>query len=81
MENNPRRDGKEHAKAIALRSGKSLKSSITPVLEDEEVLEEVKNPQKRKQAKHHKSIKKVVEPVSDPMMSNPSTTKIPFPMR
>ncbi|KAA3484972.1 gag-asp_proteas domain-containing protein [Gossypium australe] len=66
-ENNPQREGKEQSNTIALQSGKALKPLITHIHEKEE-----------EQVEHHEPIEEVVGPVSDLVMSNLSTTNVPF---
>ncbi|MBA0562550.1 hypothetical protein Golob_007585 [Gossypium lobatum] len=77
IKNKPQRDGNEHAKEIALQLGKAIKPPIIPIHKQEEILEDVNEPtEEDEEAEHHEPIDEVAGLVSDPVMSNPSTTKV-----
>lgn len=60
------------------RPVKALKLSITPIHEEEEVLEKVDESMKEEQAEHHESNEEVVKPKSNAVIAKPSTTKVPL---
>lgn len=75
--NNPRRVEKEHVKAITLRSGKTLEKPKEPNHEEENVPKKVDKTME-KEAEHHEPWEEIAKPVSDLVITKPSTTKVPF---